>query len=126
MHIKEVTVKGYKSYANKIVINTFQRGLNVVIGRNGSGKSNLLSALQMILADEESRRKSRQSFLPLVPVSAFRGDAGYVEVIFDNRDGFFPEDSAEVSLKRCIGGKKDKFFINGKHVERFDKYLAQV
>jgi structural maintenance of chromosome 3 (chondroitin sulfate proteoglycan 6) len=44
--------------------------------------------------------------------------SAYVELIFDNSDGRFPDDKKEVSLKRTLGVKKDEYFLNNKHVTK--------
>jgi len=41
-----------------------------------------------------------------------------VEVVFDNADGRFPVDRAEVRLRRTIGLKKDEYSLDRKHVTK--------
>ncbi len=43
MYIERVTLKNFRNYENKTV--EFKDGLNVIIGRNASGKTNLLESL---------------------------------------------------------------------------------
>lgn len=49
MHIKEVTIDGFKSYAHKVVVKNFDRNFNAITGLNGSGKSNILDAICFVL-----------------------------------------------------------------------------
>jgi chromosome segregation ATPase len=44
--------------------------------------------------------------------------SAYVEVVFDNSDGRFPVDRAEVRLRRTIGLKKDEYSLDRKHVTK--------
>lgn len=49
MHIKEVAIDGFKSYAQKVVVKNFDRNFNAITGLNGSGKSNILDAICFVL-----------------------------------------------------------------------------
>jgi predicted ATPase len=40
MHIKSIQIQGFKSYADQTLADEFNSKCNVVVGRNGSGKSN--------------------------------------------------------------------------------------
>lgn len=52
MYISELVIKGYRNCLNesKILLN---KGLNVLVGENASGKSTIVDALRMILRDPE-------------------------------------------------------------------------
>lgn len=49
MHIKEVIIDGFKSYATRTVISGFDAQFNAITGLNGSGKSNILDAICFVL-----------------------------------------------------------------------------
>ena len=49
MHITKVILEGFKSYGERTVVGPFHQGHNVVVGRNGSGKSNFFSAIEFVL-----------------------------------------------------------------------------
>lgn len=49
MHIKELIIDGFKSYARRTVITGFDRQFNAITGLNGSGKSNILDAICFVL-----------------------------------------------------------------------------
>ena len=51
MYIKQVIIQGFKSYKDQTVVEPFSAGHNVVVGRNGSGKSNFFSAIRFVLSD---------------------------------------------------------------------------
>jgi len=40
MHIKKVIIEGFKSYRSQSEFDPFNPRINVVVGRNGAGKSN--------------------------------------------------------------------------------------
>lgn len=49
MHIREVVIDGFKSYATRTVLQGFDQHFNAITGLNGSGKSNILDAICFVL-----------------------------------------------------------------------------
>ncbi len=49
MHIKSVTLSNFRSFKQQPEIHPFSPEMNCVVGRNGSGKSNLFDAVQFVL-----------------------------------------------------------------------------
>ena len=49
MHVKEITLDGFKSYAQRVVIPGFDSQFNAITGLNGSGKSNILDSICFVL-----------------------------------------------------------------------------
>ena len=49
MHIKQITISNFRSFRQQPEIHPFSPGTNSVVGRNGSGKSNLFDAVQFAL-----------------------------------------------------------------------------
>ena len=49
MHISEITIDGFKSYASRVVVPGFDPRFNAITGLNGSGKSNILDAICFVL-----------------------------------------------------------------------------
>jgi len=118
MYIKQVIIQGFKSYREQTVVEPFDPGHNVVVGRNGSGKSNFFYAIQFVLSDEYSHLRPEQRQALLHEGTGPRVISAYVEIIFDNSDGRLPIDKDEVYLRRVIGSKKDNYFLNKKMVPR--------
>ncbi len=65
MFIKTLTIQGFKSYRDQTAVEPFSPHHNVVVGRNGSGKSNFFSAIRFVLSDAYTSmsREERQSLL---------------------------------------------------------------
>ena len=49
MHVKDVTIEGFKSYAKRVHIPNFDPRFNAITGMNGTGKSNILDAICFVL-----------------------------------------------------------------------------
>ncbi|KAL7297145.1 structural maintenance of chromosomes protein 3 [Trichogramma pretiosum] len=120
MYIKQVIIQGFKSYREQTVVEPFDPRHNVVVGRNGSGKSNFFYAIQFVLSDEFSHLRPEQRQGLLHEGTGPRVISAHVEIIFDNADGRLPIDKDEVYLRRVIGSKKDQYFLNKKIVTRSD------
>ncbi|GAV04905.1 hypothetical protein RvY_15108 [Ramazzottius varieornatus] len=122
MHIKQVTIQGFKSYKDQTAVEPFTKKHNVVVGKNGSGKSNFFKAIQFVLGDESEFGRlgadSRQNLLH--EGAGNRVHTAYVEIAFDNSDGRIPVDSEEVVLRRTISSKQDQYTLNGKSATKQD------
>ncbi|KAI5919937.1 condensin complex component SMC3 [Camillea tinctor] len=120
MYIKQIIIQGFKSYKDQTVMEPFSPGTNVIVGRNGSGKSNFFAAIRFVLSDAYTQmsREERQALLHEGSGSAVM--SAYVEVIFDNSDDRFPTGNKEVILRRTIGLKKDEYSLDKKVVTKSD------
>ncbi|PKS10346.1 hypothetical protein jhhlp_002097 [Lomentospora prolificans] len=120
MHIKQIIIQGFKSYKDQTVVEPFSPGTNVIVGRNGSGKSNFFAAIRFVLSDAYTQlsREERQALLHEGSGSAVM--SAYVEIIFDNSDERFPTGHPEVILRRTIGLKKDEYSVDRKVVTKSD------
>ena len=121
MWIKRLRVEGFKSFGDENIID-FHRHVNVVLGRNGSGKSNLFSAISLLLNASVVPTRDK---IHLIHDASARHQAT-VEITFDNSDGRLPIASmaktgrTETIIRRVIGAKSDIYYINAKPVTRVE------
>nr|WJN25093.1 cohesin complex subunit [Tranzscheliella williamsii] len=122
MFIKTLTIQGFKSYRDQTAVEPFSPHHNVVVGRNGSGKSNFFSAIRFVLSDAYTSmsREERQSLLHDSSSSTSATLSAFVEIVFDNSDNRFPTNGTEVILRRTIGLKKDEYSIDRKSASKAD------
>jgi structural maintenance of chromosome 3 (chondroitin sulfate proteoglycan 6) len=136
MYIKQIIIQGFKRYAysysfkfminsfnsykEQTVIEPFSPKTNVIVGRNGSGKSNFFAAIRFVLSDAYTQmgREERQALLHEGSGSAVM--TAYVEIIFDNSDDRFPTGKEELILRRTIGLKKDEYSLDRKNATKTD------
>ena len=116
MHIKQVIIEGFRSYKDQTIIDPFSHMHNVIVGRNGSGKSNFFFAIQFVLSDEFTNMSGEERQQLLHEGSGARVVSAFVEIVFDNSDNRLPIDKEEVGLRRVIGAKKDSYYLDKKHV----------
>ena len=116
MHIKNIIISQFRSYREQSFSEELSQGHNVIVGRNGSGKSNFFAAVQFVLSEKFANLRPADR-KELVHVGAGRPGFGvFVEIVFDNTDGRFaipgrPEE-AEVRIRRTVGLKQDEFRVN--------------
>nr|AAB42143.1 chromosome scaffold protein [Aspergillus nidulans] len=120
MYVKQIIIQGFKSYKDQTVIEPFSPKHNVIVGRNGSGKSNFFAAIRFVLSDAYTHlgREERQALLHEGSGSAVM--SAYVEIIFDNSDERFPTGKPELVLRRTIGLKKDEYTLDRKNATKND------
>ena len=117
MLIKSIKVNGFKSYRNETYVGPFDEGFNVVVGRNGAGKSNFFSAIEFVLSDEYSNLSPQErSSLLSHSSSGQRILNAYVEIVFDNTSRRLNVNKDEITLRRTIGAKKDQYHLDGKAI----------
>ncbi len=87
MHIQEVIIEGFKSYAQRTVIQGWDAQFNAITGLNGSGKSNILDAICFVLGINNLSQVRATNLQDLVYK---QGQAGVtkasVTIVFNNAD----------------------------------------
>lgn len=116
MHLKSLTVKGFKSFAQPTTFQ-FEPGVTCIVGPNGSGKSNVVDALAWVMGEQGAKTLRGGTMADVIFAgTATRGPLGRAEVqlTIDNSDGMLPIEYAEVTISRTLfrsGGSE--YAING-------------
>ncbi|HMG30433.1 MAG TPA: chromosome segregation protein SMC [Jiangellaceae bacterium] len=123
MHLKSLTMRGFKSFASSTTLH-FEPGITCVVGPNGSGKSNVVDALAWVMGEQgaKSLRGGRMEDV-IFAGTAGRPPLGRAEVLLtiDNTDGALPIEYPEVTLSRTMfrnGGSE--YGINGQACRLLD------
>ncbi|MDQ3647171.1 MAG: AAA family ATPase, partial [Actinomycetota bacterium] len=116
MHLRSVTLKGFKSFPHRTRLE-FSPGVSVVVGPNGSGKSNVTEAVLWALGEQSPLAVRGQTMKDVI----FAGGHGLsssssaeVEVVIDNSEGSLPVDFSEISIVRRLDrGGDGEYRLNG-------------
>ncbi|GAA1758104.1 chromosome segregation protein SMC [Luedemannella helvata] len=116
MHLKSLTVKGFKSFASATTLK-LEPGITCVVGPNGSGKSNVVDAISWVLGEQGAKalRGGKMEDVIFAGTSG-RAPLGRAEVTLtiDNTDGALPIDYTEVSItRRMFRSGESEYEING-------------
>lgn len=123
MHLKSLTMKGFKSFAQPTTF-AFEPGVTCIVGPNGSGKSNVVDALAWVMGEQGAKtlRGGKMEDVIFAGTST-RGPLGRAEVslTIDNSDGALPIEYTEVTISRTLfrnGGSE--YAINGEQCRLLD------
>lgn len=116
MYLKRVELHGFKSFADKSVIE-FIPGVNGIVGPNGCGKSNITDAIRWVLG-EKSAKALRGDAMSDVIFSGSEDrkaqNLAEVTLVFDNEDHYLEYDSSEVEITRRLYriNNEAEYYIN--------------
>ncbi|TYC99517.1 chromosome segregation protein SMC [Arthrobacter echini] len=123
MHLKSLTVRGFKSFASATSFD-FEPGITAVVGPNGSGKSNVVDALAWVMGEQGAKTLRGGSMEDVI----FAGTSGraplgraQVELTIDNTDGALPIEYTEVTISRTLFRTgSSEYAINGRTCRLLD------
>ncbi len=115
MYLKRLELQGFKSFADKTVLE-FKPGITAVIGPNGSGKSNISDSIRWVLGEQSMKSlRGAKSEDIIFAGTQNRKSLGFAEasIVIDNTDGELPVEYAEVIVTRKIYRSGETgYFIN--------------
>jgi chromosome segregation protein len=123
MHLKSITIKGFKSFPDRTRLE-FGEGVSVIVGPNGSGKSNITDAVLWALGEQSPLAVRGHSMADVIFAGGrgiqARGEAE-VELVLDNADATIADGASEVSiLRRYNRAGEGEYRLNGAHCRLVD------
>ncbi|QLD10344.1 chromosome segregation protein SMC [Microbacterium oleivorans] len=123
MHLKSVTLKGFKSFAQATTF-VLEPGVTCIVGPNGSGKSNVVDALAWVMGEQGAKTLRGGKMEDVIFAgTTTRGPLGRAEVqlTIDNHDGVLPIEYAEVTISRTLfRNGASEYAINGETCRLLD------
>ncbi len=115
MYLKRIELQGFKSFADKTVIEVHQ-GVTAIVGPNGSGKSNISDAVRWVMGEQSAKTLRGGKMEDVIFAGTQkRKPLGYAEVslVLDNSTHFLPCDYEEVEItRRVFRSGESEYMIN--------------
>ncbi len=121
MRLKSLEIKGFKSFADKTVLN-FDEGITGVIGPNGCGKSNIVDSIRWVIGEHKISNLRSENLEALVfNGSKTRSASGLAEVslTFENTKNLLPTEFNTVTITR-------KFYKSGESEYRLNDVQCRL
>ena len=137
MYIKELIIENFKSFVGRHRI-PFQMGFTGITGLNGSGKSNIVDAIQFVLGTRSSKVIRAKRLSELIFNGGKKGKPASfctVSVVFDNKERMLPIDADTVTFTKKVKisttsqmGYSVYYYLNGRASSNgeFEKVLAEA
>ncbi|MEG2329547.1 AAA family ATPase, partial [Anaerorhabdus sp.] len=124
MFLKRVEMQGFKSFADKVVIN-FEHAITGVVGPNGCGKSNITDAIRWVLGEQSVKSLRGTTMTDVIFAgSADRKMVNMAEVtlVFDNTNRSLNSELDEIEVTRRLyrNGQEAEYLINRNNVRLKD------
>ncbi len=125
VYIKRIDLRGFKTFGRKVSI-SLDRGLTVITGANGSGKSNVMDSVKFTLGELSAKEMRGGSLADLISkTSDTHTRSAYAGIQFDNSDRRIPVDSDLVTVSReFLRGGEGVYRMNGRRIPR--KQLTEI
>lgn len=121
MRLKSLEIKGFKSFADKTVVN-FDEGVTGIIGPNGCGKSNIVDSIRWVIGEQKISHLRSENLDSLVfNGSKTRSASGLAEVslTFENTKNLLPTEFNTVTITR-------KFYKSGESEYRLNDVQCRL
>ena len=122
VYIKKLEMRGFKSFGNKKVVVSLDKGFTVVTGPNGSGKSNVIDAVRFVLGELSARSLRAARFSEVIfdgSQAAKSSQSAIVTIHFDNADRKIPIDLDVVTVSRRVDRDGESVYeLNGRNISR--------
>src|SRR6218665_2788860 len=100
MQLSKLEIKGFKSFADKVIIN-FDEGITGIVGPNGCGKSNVVDSIRWVLGEQKTSVRARQQMAE-------------VSLTIDNTKNILPTENSQVTIPRHLSRTgENEYLLHG-------------
>lgn len=121
MRLKSLEIKGFKSFADKTIVN-FDDNITGIVGPNGCGKSNIIDSIRWVIGEQKISHLRSENLESLVfNGSKTRSASGLAEVslTFENTRNLLPTEFNTVTVTR-------KFYKSGESEYRLNDVTCRL
>lgn len=116
MQLAKLEIKGFKSFADKIVVN-FDEGITGIVGPNGCGKSNIVDSIRWVLGEQKTSALRSEKMENVI----FNGTSGRsplqmaeVSLTINNTKNILPTEYAQITItRRLYRSGESEYLLNG-------------
>jgi chromosome segregation protein len=116
MQLTKLEIKGFKSFADRVVIN-FDEGITGIVGPNGCGKSNVVDSIRWVLGEQKSRvlRSDKMENVIFNGTKARKPtQLAEVSLTFNNTKNLIPTEYSQVTItRRYYRSGESEYLLNG-------------
>ena len=116
MQLTKLEIKGFKSFADRVVIN-FDEGITGIVGPNGCGKSNVVDSIRWVLGEQKSRvlRSDKMENVIFNGTKARKQtQLAEVSLTFNNTKNLIPTEYSQVTItRRYYRSGESEYLLNG-------------
>jgi chromosome segregation protein len=116
MQLSKLEIKGFKSFADKIVIN-FDEGITGIVGPNGCGKSNIVDSIRWVLGEQKTSALRSEKMENII----FNGTnqrsplhLAEVSLTINNTKNLLPTEYSQITItRRLYRSGESEYLLNG-------------
>lgn len=132
MYISKIHINNFRNFKEKEVV--FNDGVNVIIGHNNAGKTNLIKALSLVIDNERSKRLNTDDFNKTVTLAELKANPPKISISVTIKKGEeqTPDDLVTISnwlTKLDVSYEAlltYEFFLPEKKLEEYINALSEI
>ncbi len=116
MQLSKLEIKGFKSFADKIVIN-FDEGITGIVGPNGCGKSNVVDSIRWVLGEQKTSALRSEKMENVIFNGTSQRSAqqmAEVSLTINNTKNILPTEYSQITItRRLYRSGESEYLLNG-------------
>jgi predicted ATP-dependent endonuclease of OLD family len=132
MYLSKIKIKNFRNFKDKEVL--FNDGVNVIIGHNNAGKTNLIKALSLVINNQETKRLDVDDFNKHTTFTELKSNPPKISIEVTIQKGVKEEVDDLVTIANWLT-KLDsdyeatltyEFFLPEKEIPKYNKAISEI